>query len=150
MVPESDGLWYKPLPEEDPWLRYSIKAPRPRHAIRESIQRSTDSVVTLSRRYGINPKTVRNWRSRESVEDARMATKTVRSTSLMPLEEAAAVAFRQKTLLPLADCLHALQREMPSPPRSSLRRLYQRHGISQRPQGWRTKTREKSSSSVTQ
>ncbi len=42
------------------------------HAIRAEIQRSTDSVVTLSRRYGISPKTVRKWRSRDSVEDTRM------------------------------------------------------------------------------
>lgn len=42
------------------------------HAIRAEIQRSTDSVAALSRRYGINPKTVRKWRSRDSVEDTRM------------------------------------------------------------------------------
>lgn len=55
------------------------------------------------------------------------------STSMTPLQEAAAVAFRQKTLLPLDDCLHALQRTIPSLTRSSLHRLYQRHGISQLP-----------------
>ncbi|SHF59140.1 hypothetical protein SAMN02745148_03052 [Modicisalibacter ilicicola DSM 19980] len=64
------------------------------HAIRAEIQRSTDSVATLSRRYGINPKTVRKWRSRDSVEDTRMGPKAARSTSLTPLEEAAAVTFR--------------------------------------------------------
>lgn len=45
------------------------------HAIREDIQRSTASVATLSRRYNINPKTVRKWRSRASVEDERMGPK---------------------------------------------------------------------------
>lgn len=69
------------------------------HAIRAEIQRSTESVATLSRRYGINPKTVRKWRSRQTVEDTRMGPKAPRSTSLTPLEEAAAVTFRQKTLL---------------------------------------------------
>ena len=60
-----------------------------------------------------------------------MGPKAARSTSLTPLEEeAAAVTFRQKTLLPLDDCLHALQREVPSLTRSSLHRLYLRHGIS--------------------
>lgn len=103
------------------------------HAIRAEIQRSTDSVAALSRRYGINPKTVRKWRSRDTVEDTRMGPKAARSTSLTPLEEAAAITFRQKTLLPLDDCLHALQREIPSLTRSSLHRLYQRHGISQLP-----------------
>ncbi len=81
------------------------------HAIREDLQRSTESVAALSRRYGINPKTVRKWRSRTSVEDVRMGPKAARSTSLTPLEEAAAITFRQKTLLPLDDCLHALQRD---------------------------------------
>lgn len=114
------------------------------HAIREDIQRSTESVATLSRRYGINPKTVRKWRSRTSVEDMRMGPKAARSKSLTPLEEAAAITFRQKTLLPLDDCLHALQREIPSLTRSSLHRLYQRHGISQRPRVSET-TREKKS-----
>ncbi|MBZ5876241.1 hypothetical protein [Chromohalobacter israelensis] len=79
------------------------------------------------------PKTVRKWRSRDSVEDTRMGPKAARSTSLTPLEEAAAITFRQKPLLPLDDCLHALQREIPSLTRSSLHRLYQRHSISQLP-----------------
>ena len=57
--------------------------------------------------------------------------KAPRSTSLSPLEEAAAVTFRQKTRLPLDDCLHALQRKLPSLTRSSLYQLYQRQGISQ-------------------
>ncbi|MFK4136730.1 DDE-type integrase/transposase/recombinase [Pseudomonas luteola] len=53
------------------------------------------------------------------------------STSLTLAEEAAANAFRQKTLLPLDDCLHALQRFILR--LSSLHRLYQRHGISNLP-----------------
>ena len=43
------------------------------------------------------------------------------------------MAFRQKTLLPLDDCLHALQRTIPSVTRSSLHRFYQHYGVSQRP-----------------
>jgi len=42
------------------------------HAIRAEIQRSPDSIATLSRRYNLNPKTVRKWRSRDTVEDAPM------------------------------------------------------------------------------
>lgn len=42
------------------------------HAIRAEIQRSTESAATLSRRYGINPKTVRKWRSRDTVEDVQV------------------------------------------------------------------------------
>lgn len=113
------------------------------HAIRTEIQRTTESVTTPSRHYGINPKTVRNWRYRDAVEDTRMGPTAPRSRSLTPLEEVAAVIFLQKTLLPLDDCLHALQRELPSLTRSSLHRL-QRRGISQLPRDGRQKRKKKS------
>ena len=62
-----------------------------------------------------------------------MGPRDPHSTSLTLAEEAVAIAFRQKTLLPLDDCLHALQRFIPRLSRSSLHRLYQRHGISNLP-----------------
>lgn len=52
---------------------------------------------------------------------------------LSPEEEAAAVAFRQHTQLPLDDCLYALQASIPRLTRSALHRLFQRHGISRLP-----------------
>ncbi|MFC6478751.1 DDE-type integrase/transposase/recombinase [Pseudomonas asuensis] len=73
------------------------------------------------------------WRKRDSVEDQPMGPREPHSTSLTLAEEAVAIAFRQKTLLPLDDCLHALQRFIPGLSRSSLHRLYQRHGISNIP-----------------
>ena len=48
-------------------------------------------------------------------------------------EEAVIVAFRQHTLLPLDDCLYALQPTIPHLTRSSLHRCLQRHGISRLP-----------------
>jgi transposase InsO family protein len=48
-------------------------------------------------------------------------------------EEAVIVAFRRHTLLPLDDCLYALQATIPQLTRSSLHRCLQRHGISQLP-----------------
>ena len=48
-------------------------------------------------------------------------------------EEAVVVAFRQHTLLPLDDCLYALQPTIPHLTRSSLHRCLQRHGISRLP-----------------
>lgn len=103
------------------------------HAVRAAIQRSKASVQDLSERYGINPKTVRKWRKRSSVEDAPMGPKERRSTVLSPEEEALIVAFRKHTLLPLDDCLYALQATLPHLTRSSLHRLFQRHGISRLP-----------------
>ena len=49
--------------------------------------------------------------------------------------EAIIVAFRRHTLLPLDDCLYALQATIPSLTRSSLHRCLQRHGISRLPEG---------------
>jgi len=56
-----------------------------------------------------------------------------RSTVLSAEEEALAVAFRKHTLLPLDDCLYALQATIPHLTRSSLHRLFQRHEISRLP-----------------
>lgn len=103
------------------------------HAVRAAIQRSNASIQELSQRYGINPKTVLKWRKRCSVEDAPMGPKERRSTVLSPEEEALVVAFRKHTLLPLDDCLYALQASIPHLTRSSLHRLFQRHDISRLP-----------------
>lgn len=43
------------------------------------------------------------------------------------------MASRQHTLLPLDDCLYALQPTIPQLSRSALHRCYQRHGISRLP-----------------
>lgn len=83
--------------------------------------------------YHLNEKTVRKWRKRTSVEDARMGPKQVRSSVLSPQEEAMCLAFRRHTLLPLDDCLYALQATIPNLSRSALHRLFQRHGISRLP-----------------
>ncbi len=79
------------------------------HAIRALIQRSQASNAALSRELGINVKTVVKWRKREQVEDAAMGPKEAHSTVLSIEEEAVIVAFRRPTLLPLDDCLYALQ-----------------------------------------
>lgn len=49
-------------------------------------------------------------------------------------DEAIIVAFRKHTLLPLDDCLYALQPTLPHLTRSSLHRCLQRHGISRLPE----------------
>jgi hypothetical protein len=52
---------------------------------------------------------VAKWRKRATVEDLKTGPKAPRSTTLSEAEEAAVVAFRRHTLLPLDDCLYALQ-----------------------------------------
>src|SRR6059058_2110891 len=103
-------------------------------AIRRAIQHSKESLKALSRRYGINQKTVRKWKARSSVVDRRTGPKEPRSTVLSIEEEAIIVAFRRHTLLPLDDCLYALQPTIPHLTRSSLHRCLQRHGISRLPE----------------
>ena len=103
------------------------------HAIRAAIQRSKATAKELAERHGINPKTVAKWKKRAFVHDAPMGPKDPRSTVLMVEDEAIAVAFRRHTLLPLDDCLYALQATIPHLTRSSLHRCYQRHGISRLP-----------------
>ena len=102
-------------------------------AIRRAIQHSQESLRALSKRYGINPKTVAKWRKRGSVADLPTGPKRPKSTVLSIEDEAIIVAFRRHTLLPLDDCLFALQPTIPHLTRSSLHRCLRRHGISQWP-----------------
>ena len=83
------------------------------HAIRAAIQRLQASLSALSPDLGINPKTVAKWRKRATVEDLKTGPKAPHSTTLTQAKEAAVVAFRRHTLLPLDDCLYALQPSIP-------------------------------------
>ena len=102
-------------------------------AVRRAIQHSQKSLRTLARRHGINQKTVAKWKKRSTTADLPTGPKDPKSTSLSLEDEAIIVAFRQHTLLPLDDCLYALQATIPHLTRSSLHRCLQRHGISRLP-----------------
>lgn len=103
-------------------------------AVRRAIQNSQASIRSLARQYGINPKTVVKWKHRATIQDAPMGPKQAHSTVLSTEEEALIVAFRKHTLLPLDDCLYALQETVPHLTRSALHRCLQRHGISRLPE----------------
>ncbi|WP_386630094.1 IS481 family transposase [Sulfitobacter geojensis] len=104
------------------------------HAVRAAIQRSQATNAALSRELGINVKTVAKWRKRETLEDCKTGPTEPSSTVLSSDEEAMVVAFRRHTLLPLDDCLYALQPTIPHLTRSALHRCLQRHGISRLPE----------------
>src|ERR1700754_3483158 len=72
-----------------------------------------------------------------------MGPKHPRSTVLTVEEEAIIVAFRKQTLLPLDDCLYALQTTILHLTRSSLHRCLKRHGISRLPEIEGDKTTKK-------
>jgi len=103
-------------------------------AVRRAIQNSQASLRALAKHYGINQKTVAKWKKREAVSDLPTGPKTPKSTVLSIEDEAIIVAFRKHTLLPLDDCLYALQPTIPHLTRSSLHRCLQRHGISRLPE----------------
>ena len=107
---------------------------RTTEAVRRAIQHSQESLRVLARRHGINPKTVAKWKKRKSAADLPTGPKAPRSTVLTLEEEAVIVAFRRHTLLPLDDCLDALQATIPHLTRSSLHRCLQRHGMSRLPE----------------
>jgi transposase InsO family protein len=102
-------------------------------AVRRAIQHSQESLRAQAKRYGINQKTVAKWKKRVSVADLPTGPKEPKSTVLSIEEEAVIVAFRKHTLLPLDDCLYALQPTIPRLSRSSLHRCLQRHGIGRLP-----------------
>ena len=106
---------------------------RTTEAVRHAIQRSSDSLAVLADRYHLNPKTVAKWKKRSGTCDAPMGPKNPRSTVLSHEEETLIVAFRKHTLLPLDDCLYALQPTLPHLSRSTLHCCLKHHGISQLP-----------------
>ena len=87
---------------------------RTTEAVRRAIQDSKESIAALSEKYSINHKTVIKWRKRDYVHDSPMGPKNPRSTVLSLEEEAVCVAFRKHALLPLDDCLYALQPSIPN------------------------------------
>jgi transposase InsO family protein len=99
------------------------------HRIRAEIQQSSEKVAEIAHRLGVNPKTVRKWRKRASVEDAKMGPRKLR-TVLTPLEEEMICALRRKALLALDDCYIALKPSIPALTRSNLHRCLVRHGLS--------------------
>src|SRR6202163_849737 len=112
-------------------------------ATRRAIQRSQESLRTLAKRHGINPKTVAKWKKRSSVADLPPGPRQPASPVLSIGEEAIILAFRRHTLLPLDDCLYALQATVPHLTRSSLHRLFQRQGVSRLPNAEGTRVRRK-------
>ena len=97
---------------------------RTTEVIRRAIQHS----------HGVNPKTVSKWRKRCSTADRRTGPTVPRSSVLSVEQEAIIVAFRRYTLLPLDDCLYAIQATITELTRSSLHRCLERHGISRLPE----------------
>jgi hypothetical protein len=119
-------------------MRYGQRSTRQRpHDTASSSRAPSGARVdrALAARYQLNPKTVAKWRHRTTTADAPMGPRVRRSIVLSPLEEAAVVAFRRRTMLPLDDVLGRLREALPQLSRSALHRCLQRHDISRLPLG---------------
>ena len=134
LIPGFRGARLSPEHKEALWDRFLTGAPRPRTPSEQRYELTQASIAQLSRTHGLNPKTVAKWKRRTSVEDRRTGPREPRSSSLTAEQEAVVVAFRRHTLLPLDDCLYALQATIPHLTRSSLHRCLSRHGISRLPE----------------
>ena len=84
--------------------------------VRAELQAAQEATRGLAARYGLNPKTVAEWRRRTSTADARMGPSRPRGSVLTEAEEAAVVEFRRRTLLPLDDVLGCLRGTIPTLP----------------------------------
>ena len=82
-------------------------------AMRQLIQTSDEPVRMLAERLGVNPKTVMKWRHRRHTNDLQAGNGRSGTTILTPPEQEMCLAFRKATLLPLDDCLYALQLSLP-------------------------------------
>ena len=102
-------------------------------AVRRAIQHSQESLRSTRQALWDQSEDGRQVAETSSVADHPTGPKEPKSTVLSIEDEAIIVAFRRHTLLPLDDCLYALQPTIPHLTRSSLHRCLQRHGISQLP-----------------
>jgi hypothetical protein len=96
-------------------------------AVRRAIQHSQESLRSLAKRYGVDPKTVAKWKARTSVSDCRPG---LRSRLCRLRKRPFVMGPRRYTLLPLHDCRLRLATTIPHLTRSSLHHCVQRHRIS--------------------
>jgi hypothetical protein len=129
LIPGFDGSLFTREWKDALWARFTTAAPTI-VAIRRAIQHSQDSVRQLATRYGVNPKTVVKWKKRSSTANCKTGPSEPKSMVLFSEVEVVIVAFRRHALLPLDDCLYALQATILHLTRSSLHLCLQHHGIS--------------------
>ena len=107
--------------------------------IRKEIQESKESLIVLSKRYNINPKTVTKWRKSKTIFDKKSGAIKVR-TVLSDKEQAIICEFRRVTKLPLDDVFVALKSQIPVLSRSNLYRCLRRNGLNTLPREKTDKT----------
>lgn len=111
------------------------------HRIRKEIKNSEGKISEIAERFGINWRTAKKWKERESVQDAPMGNG--RSNSVLTKEdEWLILETRTKTWLPLDDLLSLLLPAIPKLTRSNLHRYLKSQGVSQLPEELKPPKRE--------
>src|SRR5579862_199711 len=103
--------------------------------LRAAIRRTKGSIRTLSERFGVNPKSIRRWKSRDSTEDRTPGPRRRRSSILSPSAQTMLLCARRFARLPLDDCLYLLAAASVSVSRASLQRFFRREQLSPLPRG---------------
>jgi hypothetical protein len=98
--------------------------------VRRAIQESEEKNIILAKRYGINRKTIAEWKARDVTPDERMGPNNLPPRLLSREDEAIILAYRWRTRLALNDAHSRLKRLMPKLTRSTLHRCLKRHGLS--------------------
>jgi hypothetical protein len=117
-------------------------------ALRRTIQHSQESIAHLAARYDRNAKTVAKGRKRTTVAAAPMGPRQPHSAVRTAEQETMIVAFRKRTLLPLDDCLYALQASIPHLTRASRQRCLRRTASAACPKLKGTSRRRRSSLNI--
>ena len=97
-------------------------------AVRRAIQNSQASLRALAERHGINPKTVAKWKKRDTTADRRRGREHRIQRCSRFRKRRSSSPSANTALLPLDDCLYALQPTIPHLT-GSLHRCLQRHGV---------------------
>ena len=79
------------------------KRARTTEEVRRDIQNSQESLIKLSIKYGVNPKTIQKWKKRDFTHDAKMGPKVVKSTVLSEAEGGAAALPTHVDMKPAGD-----------------------------------------------
>lgn len=105
---------------------------------RKEIQESELMVAELSTKFGVTTKTIRKWRSRDTVQDVSSRPHRI-NYALTEGEQLLFVALRKITWLPADDIVDLLQPMVPKAGHSNVSRTFARYNVSKVP----TATREK-------
>jgi transposase InsO family protein len=97
------------------------------HVTRRLIQQATGSIANIARLYGVSWTTAKRWHFRQDVEDRSSRPKTLHTAIPEPIQELL-LELRRRSMS-LDEVFESVMDEHPCLGRSSLWRLFRRHGM---------------------